>query len=112
MKLLSKTTNGQVTYCAHRNIYHLEFGNLLLHLKRDELQELCYYVLSIDYEYYYLKNRHSVNMRKLLLHVGAANIHFALHMNEFIELRTLLKTQQKQTFIKSKELMDLNLLLN
>ena len=110
--MLNKTSNGQITFCPHHNNYHLEFGNMFLHLSHNELQELCEYVKSVDYQHYFHRNHNSSNIRKLLLNIGSNNIHFALNLNEFIELRNLLLLQPNKEIIQNKEIINLNVTLN
>jgi hypothetical protein len=95
MKLINKTPNGQIMYCPGHNTYHLEFGNLFIHLSHDELMSFKRYVESIDYKFYLSHNRNTQNRRKLLLNIGSGRIFLGLHAQEYIELRSLLSFRKK-----------------
>lgn len=85
MKLISKTANGQITFCSHHKHYHLEFGNLFFHPSINDLQQLSYYVKDIDYQHYL--NQYSVKIRKVLLNIGSKRIFFSVNQNELSELK-------------------------
>jgi hypothetical protein len=112
MKLISKTANGQVTFCKHHNHYHLEFGNLFLHLSIDDLQHLSDYVKSIDYQHNFNLNRESVNIRKVLLNIGSKRIFFLVNQSEFSELKNLLAPKHIYQLIQNKEIINLELNYN
>lgn len=112
MRVLNKTSNGQVTFCPHHNHYHLEFGNVFVHLSPDELRKLRQYVESIDSQYYFELNSRSLNMRKLLLNIGPRNIQFALNPNEFNELKRLLVLGPNDAIISNREFINFESILN
>ncbi len=111
MKIINSTPNGQIFFCPRQNIYHLEFGNLFLHLSSSEINQFTDYVYSIDHKHYLEKNQSSQNKRKLLLQVGARHIYLALNLFEFLELRDLVSLRKNATLVDSKTI-DYNILLN
>ncbi|MCG6190272.1 DUF6686 family protein [Maribellus maritimus] len=98
MKLINKTLNGQITFCPESDVFHLEFGNVLLTLTLDELRSFKEYVYSIDPHYYLHHNRNAFNNRKLLLKVDNSRIMFCVYKSEFFELKLLL-SMQKETWM-------------
>ncbi len=112
MKLISKTANGQITFCSHHKHYHLEFGNLFFHLSIDDLQQLSNYVKGIDYQHYFNLNQDSVNIRKVLLNIGSKRIFFSVNKSEFSELKNLLAPKHIYQLIPNKEIINLQLNYN
>ncbi|WP_143255057.1 DUF6686 family protein [Alkalitalea saponilacus] len=112
MKLICKSSNGQVTFCPCANLFHLEFGNLLLTLSYEELKQMHCYVCSIDHKYYLHLNKDSFNRRKLLLNIGTRKAFFCLNPSEFLELKTLLSLKRKPCLIKNSTLVEQDLALN
>jgi hypothetical protein len=90
MKILKNTPYGQISFCACKNIYHLEFGNIFVDLTDTELKEFKNYVSGTDYKFYLQLNSKAKNIRKLMLNVGSRNIYMSLHEHEFLELKNLL----------------------
>jgi hypothetical protein len=112
MKLVSKTTNGQIAYCQCAHIFHLEFGNILLNLNSEDLRKLYKYIQSVDMEYYLNHNKHSFNRRKLVLQIGAKNIFLCLSSTEFLEFKNLLTLKKQPRIINNSEVIDFELQLN
>jgi hypothetical protein len=112
MKLINKTLNGQIAYCSHHKMFHLEFGNLMFHLTYVELKKFSNYVNSIDYEFYLEKNKKANNKRKLLLDLGFNNIFFCLHASEFTELKDLLSLKKDTYLTRNTNIIDFNITLN
>lgn len=110
MKLISKTANGQITFCSHHKHYHLEFGNLFFHLSINDLQQLSYYVKDIDYQHYL--NQHSVKIRKVLLNIGSKRIFFSVNQSELSELKNLLAPKHIYQLIPNQEIINLELNYN
>lgn len=112
MEFTHKTPNGQICFCNLHNCYHLEFGNIFLHLSYDELEKMRDYVSSIDYLFYLEKNKNSPTRRKLLLNIGSLKIYLCLDPTEFIELRELLSLKKKPAILKNREVIGTNLIYN
>lgn len=106
MKLISKTANGQITFCSHHKHYHLEFGNLFFHLSINDLQQLSSYVNRIDYQHYLNINQDSINIRKVLLNIGSKQIFFSVNQSEFKELQKLLTPKHIYQLIPNKEIIN------
>lgn len=112
MKLVSKTTNGQIAYCQCANIFHLEFGNILLNLNSEELQKLYAYIQSVDIEFYLNHNKDTFNRRKLVMHIGSKSIFLCLSTTEFLEFKNLLALKKQPQIINNSEVIDFELQLN
>lgn len=111
MKLVNKTSNGQIVFCPDNEIFHLEFGTLFLTLTPRELQSFYEYVRSIDYKYYLNHNKDAFNNRKLLLEVGCNKVKFCLYANEFFELKDLLTGKNNTWYLPPVKLYFDNLLI-
>ncbi|TCO06055.1 DUF6686 family protein [Natronoflexus pectinivorans] len=112
MKLICKSSNGQITFCPCANLFHLEFGNLLLTLSYEELKQMHGYVCSIDHEHYLNLNKDSFNRRKLLLNIGARKMYFCLNSSEFLELNDLLSLRKKPGLLNNSTLVEQGIALN
>ncbi len=103
MPLINRTRNGKLIFCTKCNLYHLEFGNLYFNFTEGELQGFKRYINDIDGEYFNVLNQHSSNNRKILLPTKLKGIHFALHLEELNEIKTLLQLdvpKKKYEFIR------------
>jgi len=114
MKLINKTPNGQIIYCPFHQAFHLEFGNMFVHLSENELMSFKRYVDSIDYNFFLAQNEETANLRKLMLCIGSKHIFFVLHPHELKELRNLLTFKQKSPaeLIQNTEVIEHNMIFN
>ncbi|WP_088656148.1 DUF6686 family protein [Geofilum rhodophaeum] len=112
MKLVSKTANGQIAYCQYANLFHLEFGNLLITLNTEDLQRFYQYIQSIDEVFFVNHNKESFNHRKLILHLGTESVYFGLTLAEFREFKSLLEFKRHPYIINNSEVIDFVLQLN
>lgn len=112
MKLIKRTVNGQITYCPGCNIFHLEFGNVLMNLTRSELKNFKKNVNGINYKYYLNLNKNTFNNRKIVLQIQCKNAYFCLNENEFIELKDLLALKNNTRWLKAKEISSNKLIFN
>lgn len=111
MKLVNKTSNGQIAFCPDSKVFHLEFGNLFLTLTPCELQGFYKYVCSIDYKYYLNRNKEAFNNRKLLLEVGCYKVKLCLHASELFELKNLLSGKKNTWSLSPGKIYFDNLLM-
>jgi len=111
MKLVNKTSNGQIVFCPDCKVFHLEFGNLFLTLTPRELQSFYKYVCSIDYKYYRNHNKDAFNNRKLLLEVGCNRVKFCLYASELFELKNLLSGKNNTWYLIPGKLYFDNILI-
>jgi len=93
-------------------LFHLEFGNLFIHLSDDELIRFKDYVESIEPNFYLIRNKEAQNRRKLMLSIGSKKIFFALYANEFAELRELLSLRKKNDIIRNTEIIGHEMIFN
>lgn len=112
MKLISKSVNGQIAFCPCQNIFHVEFGNLLLNLSYEDLKRFSDYVRNIDYAHYLRLNKDSFNRRKLLLNISASKACLCLSSSEFLELRELLELKNHPRLLNNSDLINWELVLN
>lgn len=112
MEFTHKTANGQIFFCDVHNCYHLEFGNIFLHLSGIELEQMRDYVCSIDHLAYLEKNKNSTSRRKLLLTIGSLKTYLCLNATEFVELRELLSPRKNPSLLKNTEVIGTNLIYN
>lgn len=108
MRIINSSQNGQIFSCNCGNIFHLEFGNILLNLNKSEYVEFKEYVNEIDVDYYLKLNEKAQNKRKLLLKIGFRGVYFAISKYEFIELKELLTYDDT----KAKRINSLSFLIN
>jgi len=111
MKLVNRTSNGQIAFCPKSKVFHLEFGNLFLTLTPIELQNFYEYVRSIDYKYYLNQNKDAFNNRKLLLEVGCDKVKVCLYASELFELKDLLSGKNNTWYLTPGKLYFDNILI-
>lgn len=112
MNLINRSPNGQISQCKCHEGYKLKFGNIILQLSTKELDQFRNYLLSIDYEYYIALNQHSLYIKKLILRVGKSSTQMALNRNEFLELCSLLTTNNTNTIINNRYIIAQELCMN
>lgn len=104
MKLISASSNGQIFFCPHNKIVHVEFGCMFVKFTYHDFCHFTNYVKSIDYMFYLEKNQHAQNKRKILLNIGFDDLFLGLNEVEFLELRRLLSLEKCEMMLKSDQI--------
>lgn len=112
MKLLNKTSNGQLSYCNCCNVYQLEFGNLLFSFKGEEFIVFQNYIAGMDGKKYERKNKYTAFNRKILLSLSVKNTFFMLNLHELEELKILLFIRENCSYDCTEKLTETVLSLN
>lgn len=112
MKLITRSPNGQISQCKCYEGYRFEFGNIVLNLTEEELEQFKNYVLSIDIDYYLSLNKNAKTIKKLILHVGSGSVQMALNRSEFLEICTLLTTNNSNAIITNRYIVAQDLSMN
>lgn len=112
MKLINKTTNGQLSFCKCCNVFQLEFGNILFSFPQKDYMQLVNYVKGIDGKEYIQKNAHLSFNRKIFLSFPVKNLFFCLNLAELEELKTLLFIHKRKEDPCEKQLALLHIFAN
>ena len=88
---VARSDRGQVLYCPHCRIFHLEFGNVHLSLWIEHLHELWETLGTLDGGEVERMNAHTRFRRKILIPMRHSPANLLFTADEVAELRDLLE---------------------
>lgn len=90
VKIICRSTNGQVFLCNQCKGVHLEFNNLSFNLPSKDFHDFANYFNDLNGEHWETQNLDSIFRRKIIVPLGAKGMNMLLNKQELKELKDLL----------------------
>lgn len=107
IKILSKTKNGEFTFCKNCKIFHLEYNNIYLEFTKKEFLKFKSYVNELEIAFWEDKYACTRLRRKIPIPTQQSNLVLMFNRQELTELKVLLNTEQVNT-IRFLRLVDID----
>ena len=104
LKVLNRTSHGQLFFCLRNDLFQLSFNNLNFNLNRTEMFSFSKYLKHIDIDYWEKEYENSVYEKRIPIPTLLNNFIILLDRKDLEELRSLLNLQQPQQLLKSTEI--------
>ncbi len=104
LKILNKTSHGQLLFCPQKDLFQLLFNNLNFNLSRVEMYSFTKYLKHLNIDYWEKEYENSVYEKKIPIPTLLNNFIILLDRKEVEELRFLLCVNQPQQFLSSLEI--------
>lgn len=112
MKLNNKTANGQIYFCEGHQLYHLEFGNVLINLNEDELDKFREYITALSFTSNLFEPLSLAHKKKITVGLGLSTVFISLTPAEFLELKRLLSLHKNSELLQNREVINYNMIYN
>lgn len=112
MKLNNKTANGQIYFCEGHQLYHLEFGNVLINLNEDELDKFREYITALSFTSSPFDPENISQKKKITISLGLSTVFISLTPAEFMELKRLLSLHRNSELLQNHEVINYNMIYN
>jgi len=111
MKVLNKSTHGQVFLCDKCEAIHVEFKNFAFNFSEKQYQHFLSYIENLDADYWETQNAQSFYQRKIIIPLGEHNMSLLLNKAELNELKDLMhlrKTKQHFQYVHHAQIKQYN----
>lgn len=112
MKLNNKTANGQIYFCEGHQLYHLEFGNVLINLNEDELDKFREYITALSFNSNPFAPENISQKKKITISLGLSTVFISLTPAEFMQLKRLLSLHKNSELLQNQEVINYNMIYN
>lgn len=113
IKILSKVSSGELSFCIECRVFHLEFNNIYLELKQSDFKQFKDFILNIEIDYWENKYACSKVQRKIPIPSTQPNLVLMFKREEIRELQALFNLENRKDIrILKLEDIDYTLILN
>lgn len=95
--IVSKTKNGELTFCKNCRIFHLEYNNIYLEFTKKEFLKFKSYVNELEIAFWVEKYACKGLRRKIPIPTNQQNLILMFNKEEIIELKMLLRTNDRNS---------------
>ena len=98
VKTIAKNCDGQLSFCASCNVYHLTFNNIYIEFTPRELDAFREHVFNIDVEYWEMRYERVVIKRKIPIRTMQQNLSMMFNKQELMSLKNLIMQNTQKPF--------------